>query len=148
MRGFSAIALSDPKNGQNVGGAMRAAHCYGSSLVVVGGVRASRFMGHSTDVQKTWRSTPVVMSPDVFDALPHDCVPIAVDLVENAMSLPYFAHPPRAFYVFGGEDQTLGRRVLDRCAMRVMIPTKSCMNLAACVNVVLYDRMVKLGRYA
>ena len=57
--------------------------------------------------------------------------------------LPEYQHPERAFYIFGAEDATLGARVLDRCRDRVFVPTVRCMNLAATVNVVLYDRMAK-----
>jgi tRNA(Leu) C34 or U34 (ribose-2'-O)-methylase TrmL len=84
-----------------------------------------------------------MMVDDVMNHIPHDCVPVAVDLVDNARRLPAYTHPERAFYVFGPEDGTLGKRVLERCRDRVMVPTKGCMNLAACVNVVLYDRMCK-----
>lgn len=52
-------------------------------------------------------------------------------------------NPKRAFYVFGAEDNTLGSRVLGWCRDVVSVPTNRCMNLAACVNVVLYDRMAK-----
>ena len=71
---------------------------------------------------------------------------MAVDLVEDAESLPSFQHPNSAFYVFGPEDGTLGERHLSWCPRRLMIPTRGCMNLAATVNVVLYDRMAKFER--
>jgi tRNA(Leu) C34 or U34 (ribose-2'-O)-methylase TrmL len=37
----------------------------------------------------------------------------------------------------------LGERVLSWCRDVVYIPTNGCLNLAACVNVVLYDRQSK-----
>lgn len=57
-----------------------------------------------------------------------------------------FQHPQRAFYVFGPEDGTLGKATLDWCQRRVMVPTRMCMNLAATVDVILYDRMAKAER--
>lgn len=42
------------------------------------------------------------------------------------------------------EDGTLREKILSRCRDRVMIPTNGCMNLAATVNVVLYDRTAKI----
>lgn len=140
MRGFAAIALDNPKDPKNIGSVLRAAHVFGAALVVLSGRRFARC---GTDVTKAWRHIPLVETDDVFSALPYDCVPIAVDLVSGAQELPRYAHPERAFYVFGAEDATLGARVLDRCRDRVVIPTKFCLNLAATVNVVLYDRMVK-----
>ncbi len=140
-RGFAAVALDNPKSNVNVGSTLRAAGCYGAGLVVLGGKRAA--VRSACDTMATYRHTPVLRMPDVFDGLPFDCVPVAVDLVEGATSLQEYEHPQRAFYVFGGEDQTLGRRVLDRCRDRVVVPTLQCMNLAATVNVVLYDRVAK-----
>ncbi len=141
MSGFSAIGLCRPKTGLNIGGAMRAAHIYGAAMVAIEGDRSS--VSDSADTTKAWRSIPVVRLIDIFDACPYDAVPIGVDLVDDAEPLPTFKHPKRAFYIFGPEDGTLGARHLDRCKHRVMVPTKFCMNLAATVNVILYDRMAK-----
>jgi tRNA(Leu) C34 or U34 (ribose-2'-O)-methylase TrmL len=137
------VALDNPKCIANLGGAMRAAQCYGAAMILVGGARMARIGKIATDTMKAYRHIPTVMTPDVMDVVPHDCVPVAVDLVEGAVPLHTYRHPERAFYVFGAEDATLGRRVLDRCRDRVMVPTTGCMNLAACVNVVLYDRHAK-----
>lgn len=86
---------------------------------------------------------PVLRGDDLRSLIPYDAVPIAVDLVDGAESLVDFRHPLRAFYVFGPEDGTLGHSILEWCAKRIMVPTVSCMNLAATVNVVLYDRLAK-----
>ena len=51
----------------------------------------------------------------------------------------------RTFYVFGAEDATLGARTLSWCRDVIYVPTAGCMNLAATANVVLYDRLVKMG---
>lgn len=144
-RGFSAIALDNPKNGLNVGATLRAALCYGAGLVVIGGPRRTALMHHPADTMKAYRHIPTIWCKDVFEAIPHDCVPVAVDLLPSATPLPQFVHPERAFYVFGAEDATLGRRITERCAWKVAIPTIHCMNLAACVNVILYDREAKRG---
>lgn len=144
MRGFAAVGLVNPKNSINVGSALRAAGCFEASLVVVAGLRPERYMGRiASDTQKTYRHTPVIRIADVFDAAPYDCIPIAVDLVPGARDLRQFTHPERAFYIFGPEDGTLGRAIVDRCKYAIMVPTRFCMNLAATVNVVLYDRMLK-----
>lgn len=143
-RGFAAVALVNPKSPLNVGSVLRAAGCYDASLVVVAGNRPERFMGRiATDTQKAWRHIPTLRIPDVFDALPYDCIPIAVDLLPHAVSLVNFHHPERAFYIFGPEDGTLGTRVTSRCKYAVKVPTNYCLNLAACVNVILYDRLAK-----
>lgn len=142
-RGFASIGLDNPKTPSNIGSVMRAAACYQASLVVLGGPRPHRLAGLPTDTTKAWRHLPHVMVDDVFDAIPFGAIPVGVDLVDGATPLPKYVHPERAFYIFGAEDATLGKRVLSRCRDVIMVPTAYCMNLAAAVNVILYDRMAK-----
>lgn len=144
MRGFSCIGLDGPKFPVNVGGVIRAAGVYGAAMVALGSPRL-KGADWSGDTMKARRHMPVLKVDDVFDAIPHDCVPVAVDLVDGATPLPEYQHPERAFYIFGAEDRTLGHRITSRCRDTIYIPTAGCMNLAATVNVVLYDRLVKRG---
>ena len=139
-RGYAAIALDHPKNNINVGSVLRAADTYGASLVITSG---NRYKKVPTDTMKAFKRIPLLVANDVMDFIPYDCVPVAVDLIEGAQSLVDYVHPERAFYIFGPEDGTLGKRVTDRCRDIVFVPTNGCMNLAATVNVVLYDRMAK-----
>jgi len=71
-------------------------------------------------------------------------VPVAVEVHPDARPLPEYEHPERAFYIFGPEDGSLKKNVTAWCRDTVFIPTLGCMNLAATVNVVLYDRMLKM----
>lgn len=142
-RGYSAIGLDNPKSAVNVGSAMRACANYRASLLAVAG---SRYQRCATDTMESYRHLPVLHNQqDLRSVIPFDCVPVAVDLIEGATPLPEYKHPERAFYIFGAEDATLGARVLNWCRDVVYVPTYRCMNLAASVNVVLYDRMVKRG---
>jgi tRNA(Leu) C34 or U34 (ribose-2'-O)-methylase TrmL len=142
VRGFCAVGLVNPKTGANIGGVMRAAGIYGAALLVIEG---ERFKRASADTMKAWRHTPV-LNADLRDSIPFDCVPVAVDLVPRAKSLIEYKHPERAFYIFGPEDSTLGAAHLAWCRDAIYVPTNGCMNLAAAVNVVLYDRMAKTVR--
>lgn len=139
-RGYFSIGLDNPKTPANIGGVLRAAGCYGSSFVAITG---KRYQKHSCDTTQQWRHMPFLRVDDLKTIVPYDCIPVAVELVPEAKSLIDFHHPERAFYIFGAEDNTLGDRILSWCPQKVMIPTRYCMNLAACVNVVLYDRMSK-----
>ena len=65
---------------------------------------------------------------------------ICVDLVEGATPLPDFEHPENALYIFGPEDGTIAQEVINSADAVVYVPTIGCMNLAASVNVLLYDR--------
>jgi tRNA(Leu) C34 or U34 (ribose-2'-O)-methylase TrmL len=144
-RGYAAIGLHNPKTPHNIGSTLRAAGCYGVSLVCLSG---RRFDKSYADTQKQHRHTPVIRCASLRDVIPYGAVPVAVDLIDGATSLPEYTHPERAFYVFGPEDGTLGSGVTDWCRDVIYVPTRYCMNLAATVNVVLYDRMVKRGEYA
>lgn len=144
MRGFTSIGLVRPKDPANVGSVLRAAYCYSVAMVAIQGDRTP--VRSHVDTQKAWRHIPVLRGDDLHALIPFDAVPVAVDLVADAVSLPAFQHPQRAFYVFGPEDGTLGKSTLDWCRHRVMVPTRNCMNLAATVNVVLYDRLAKADR--
>lgn len=142
-RGYSSIGLVNPKTPANVGSAMRACGVYGAAQCLFTGKRFSKSKQFITDPQKYYKHIPLINVENLRDVIPFDCVPVAIELVEDAESLTTYVHPERAFYIFGPEDGTLGKDILGFCRDVVSIPTKGCMNLAATVNVVLYDRMSK-----
>lgn len=140
VRGYACVALHFPKDKTNVGSALRAAFVYDARMIVVSG---HRYRPVSSDTTRAYRHIPFLQVQDVFDAIPYDCVPVAVDFLPNACPLWRYQHPPRAFYIFGPEDGTLNGKIVRRCRDSIMVPTRACMNLAATVNVVLYDRLAK-----
>lgn len=143
MRGYSVIALQNPKDPQNIGGAMRAANCYGAKLVILIGERPVRLNKLPTDTVRAWRHTPHVFCDDIFAVLPFECAAVAVEFIKDGRSLLDYRHPERALYIFGPEDGSLDKSIINKCKDVVYVPTLSCMNLAVTVNVVLYDRMAK-----
>jgi tRNA(Leu) C34 or U34 (ribose-2'-O)-methylase TrmL len=134
-----AVALNNCKNPINLGHVMRAAHAYGASMIVTTGNRVKS----ATDVSSAYNYIPVIRTDDLHSVIPFGFVPVAVELHAKAVDLRTFEHPKNAFYVFGAEDQTLGEKVLSWCKHVVYVPTKICMNLSACANVVMYDRIAK-----
>lgn len=134
-----SVGLDNIKNPINLGSAIRAVACFGGQTVHFSGKRMSpkcADVGHSTRV-------PVFHHDDIMQGIPQNHIPVAVELVGGAQDLRDFVHPRHAYYIFGAEDNTLGARVLSRCKWIVKIPSFCCLNLAACVNVVLYDRISK-----
>jgi tRNA(Leu) C34 or U34 (ribose-2'-O)-methylase TrmL len=145
-RGFAAIGLHNPKDKHNIGGVIRAASCYGAACVAISGERIrSDEIKAPANTTAGQRHLPVLRG-DLRGLIPYASIPVAVDLIDDAEPLPTFIHPESAFYIFGPEDGTLGREILAWCPRRVMVPTRLCMNLAATVNVVLYDRLAKQMR--
>lgn len=141
-RGFACVGLHQPKNPLNVGAVLRAAGCFNASLIAISG---ARYKNSTSDTQKAWKHIPTVHCENLATVLPKGCVPVAVDILPGAIALDKYAHPERAFYIFGGEDRTLDDSVLEWCRDRVFIGSQFCLNVAAAVNIVLYDRSVKRG---
>jgi tRNA(Leu) C34 or U34 (ribose-2'-O)-methylase TrmL len=140
--GYAAIGLFNPKRRENVGGVLRASFCFGAALVAISGVR---YRVQSTDTADAYRHLPLLQVDDLRAVIPYDCIPVAIERRNDAIALPDYEHPERAFYVFGPEDGDLGPSVLSWCRDLVYIPSNHSINLAAVVNIVLYDRMAKHG---
>ena len=141
--GYACIGLFNPKTPENVGSVMRAAGCYGAHSVFYTGKRYDLAKQFCTDTNKKHLDIPLISVENLQSIVPLDCVPVAVELVEGAKSLVNYKHPPRAFYIFGPEDNSLKKHITDFCRDTIYVPTNGCMNLAATVNVILYDRLAK-----
>lgn len=138
--GYACIGLHCPQDHRNVGAALRGASCFGVTFLAIEG---ARFRKAPTDVKHEYLATPVLEVESLSSIIPHHCVPVAIELLPGAISLPDYEHPRQAFYIFGGEHETLGRKVTDWCRDVVSIPTTGSLNLGVCVNIVLYDRLLK-----
>jgi len=143
------IGLTDPKTPDNVGAVMRAAGCYEAAGVNYTGERFNRAVARGqklhTDTKNVSRRIPLDHISSFKDAMPEGATPVAIELVEGAASLIDYQHPSNAYYIFGPEDKSLDKDVVAWCKDVIYVPTVGCMNLAATVNVVLYDRIAKLG---
>jgi len=141
------IGLSDPKSATNVGAVMRAAGCYGVDNVIYTGTRYDRAVKLNTDTKKISSVIPLNQQQHLLDNKPDDVQVVCVDLIEGAVPLPNFTHPEKALYLFGPEDGTLKQSIINQADAVVYVPTVGCMNLAATVNVLLYDRLSKSGQF-
>lgn len=137
------IGLIKPKSPTNVGGVMRAAGCFRADAVFYTGERYARAVRFSMDTKNVSGQIPLTGVESLLEYVPENTKVVCVELVEGARALPEYQHPDRAFYIFGPEDGTISQDILDRADDVVYVPTIGCMNLAASVNVVLYDRLVK-----
>ena len=142
----STIFLENPKYPHNVGGAIRAASCYGVDTVAWSGDRVTndpterlpreeRMRGYKDVNQLYIPENPKLQSL----GKPIICV----ELLHGAVPLPHFEHPTDAVYVFGPEDGSVSKGLRSACHQFVFIPTRHCLNLAAAVYTLLYDREIK-----
>lgn len=139
------IGLTNPKSPTNVGAVMRAAGCFQVNEVKYTGLRYEKSAKFHTDTKSVTRKIPLTAVDSFLDDLDPETEIICVELAEGATPLPHFQHPKKAMYIFGPEDGSISQEVADKAHHVVYIPTIGCMNLAATVNVLLYDRLAKSG---
>ena len=137
------VGLINPKNVSNVGGVVRAADCFGAGKIIYTGARYDRAARFQTDTKNAASDLAMQHTSDIFKAIPSEHQIVCVELAVGATALTEFDHPERAIYLFGPEDGTLSQDTIDQADSVVFIPTRSSLNLAASVNVVLYDRQLK-----
>lgn len=141
------IGLINPKSPDNVNSVMRAAGNFQADSVFYTGKRYPRALMRNPDIpdmrRQVGQSIPLSETNCLMEIAPADMALVCVEFAENALVLPEFQHPDHAFYIFGPEDGTISQEVIDRADAVVYVPTVGCMNLAATVNVLLYDRSMK-----
>lgn len=149
MRGFFGIGVEGISKEQNVGTIVRSTHAFGGSFFFS--------IAPDVDIEKMRVSD----TADSFDHLPYyqyespahvqlpqECTLVGVELTDDAVELPSFRHPTRAAYVFGPEMGSLSPAMIERCAYTVKIPMKFCVNVGVAAALLMYDRMICLGRFA
>jgi tRNA G18 (ribose-2'-O)-methylase SpoU len=148
MRGYFGIGAEGISKPMNLGNLVRSAHAFGASFVFL---VDAHFTVESTlaDTSQAEKQLPLYRFEAVERlTLPDSCVLIGVELLDEAIELPSFRHPLNAAYVFGPERSSLSAAMVARCEHVVRIPTRFCINLAAAGAIVMYDRMLSLGRFA
>lgn len=143
-----SVVLMNPKFAHNVGAALRACSCFGIDQLVYTGDRIEGDLALKgrlprEERMKGYKDVDLCACDYPFERLPNDAVTVAVELRDNSEQLVYFEHPEKAVYVFGPEDGSLKGVTLRQCQRFVVIPSAHCLNLAAAVNVILYDRRLK-----
>ena len=122
---------------------MRAAGCYQADEVRYTGGRFPRAAQYQTDTRNFQSKIALTQVDGVLDGLPNGMAVVCVELAVGATPLSTFSHPAEAIYIFGPEDGSIPQEIIDRAGSVVYVPTIGCMNLAATVNVLLYDRLSK-----
>ncbi|MBU2864134.1 RNA methyltransferase [Reinekea forsetii] len=140
---YIGIALTNPKSPTNVGAVLRAAGCFNANEVLYTGNRFDIAKKFQTDTKQANHSIGLTKVECFGGEKPTQAKLVCVDLVEGAIPLMDFEHPEQALYVFGPEDGSINQETISKADAVVYIPTTGCLNLAASVNVLLYDRLAK-----
>jgi tRNA G18 (ribose-2'-O)-methylase SpoU len=148
MRGYFGIGAEGISKPINLGNLLRSAHAFGASFLFLVDAHHTIETAHA-DTSEAERQVPMYRFDSVADLkLPRGCTLIGVELLDDAVDLPSFRHPLNAAYVFGPERSSLSPAMAERCDHVVKIPTRFCINLSVAGAIVMYDRMLSLGRFA
>ncbi len=149
MRGYFGIGVERISKTMNVGNLFRSGHAFGAGFVFTIAANYDPLDGAKSDTSDTPQHLPFYAFPDVASMqLPTSCKLVGVELLDDAIDLPSFHHPPQAAYVLGPERGELSPELLTRCDFTLKIPTAFCINVGVAGAIVMYDRIKSLGRFA
>lgn len=149
MRGYFGIGVEGVSKPMNVGSLFRTAHAFGASFLFTVDAQYARDEGELADTSRSAQSVPFHEFDSVAAIrLPRDCTLVGVEIADDAELLPSFRHPRCAAYVLGPERGSLSPALVAACAQVVKIPTRFSINLAIAGAIVMYDRLISLGRFA
>ncbi len=149
MRGFFGIGVEGISKQANAGSLLRSAHAFGASFFFTVNPSIDLDGLRTADTSAAYDHVPVYNfeSPDQM-MLPKGAQLVAVELTEDAVDLPSFRHPTCAVYVLGPEKSNVSREMLARCDHVIKIPLKFCVNVGVAGAIVMYDRLMSMGRFA
>ncbi len=149
MRGYFGIGVEGISKPMNLGNLLRSAHAFGASFFFTVAPAFKAREVKQSDTSDAARHLPLYTFDSVDDiVLPRGCRLVGVELSEDAIDLPSFHHPQAAAYVLGPERGSLSPEMQARCDSVVKIPTKFCVNVGIAGALVMYDRVLSLGRFA
>ncbi|MCB9990389.1 MAG: RNA methyltransferase [Rhodospirillales bacterium] len=149
MRGYFGIGVEGISKEGNVGNLVRSAHAFGAShffsIAPAVDIKAMRV----SDTSGAFDHMPYYQYESVQELeLPKGCQLVGVELIKDSIELPSFKHPLRAAYVLGPEMGNLSQDMQARCDFTIHIPMKFCVNVGVAGALVMYDRLLSMGRFA
>ncbi|MEZ0224265.1 MAG: RNA methyltransferase [Alphaproteobacteria bacterium] len=149
MRGYFGIGVEGISKPMNVGNLLRSAHAFGASFFFTVHTSVDVDAMRESDTSGAFGHIPFYD----FDSpksllLPKNTALVAVELIEDSIDLPSFRHPLRACYVLGPEKGNVSPEMLKRCDHVIKIPMKFCVNVGVAGAIVMYDRLISLGKFA
>ena len=148
MRGYFGIGVEGLSKPMNLGNLLRSTHAFGGSFFFTVAPEMAIRKVQKADTSHAAESLPTYIFDSVGQILlPRGCKLIGVELTEDAVDLPSFHHPKAAAYVLGPERGSLSPELQARCDQLVKIPMKFCVNVGIAGALVMYDRLLAMGRH-
>lgn len=149
MKGYFGVGVERVSKAMNVGALFRTAHAFGASFVFTVDAQYVRREGKQADTADSTTSLPHYDFANLEAVrLPVGCRLIGVEITDDAIDLPSFRHPRQAAYVLGAEREGLSPGMVALCDFVIRIPTRFSVNLSVAGALVMYDRLISLGRHA
>lgn len=149
MRGYFGIGVESISKPMNVGNLLRSAHSFGASFFFTVNTDIDVHAMRESDTSGAFDHIPFYNFAAPKDiVLPRNTAMVAVELIEGAIELPSFRHPSQAVYVLGPEKNNVSPEMLARCDHVIKIPMKFCVNVGVAGAIVMYDRLISLGKFA
>ncbi|HBM91044.1 MAG TPA: RNA methyltransferase [Rhodospirillaceae bacterium] len=149
MRGYFGVGAEEMSKDFNLGNLVRTSHAFGASFFFTINSTLDYQKIRASDTSHADIHMPFYPYKNLKEfTLPKDCSLVGVELLDEAVDLPSFRHPLRAAYVLGPERGNLSPELVKRCDHIIKIPTKFCVNVGVAGAMVIYDRMISLGKFA
>jgi len=149
MRGYFAMGVEGISKEANLGNLVRSAHSFGANFFFTIAPDVDVDAMRVSDTAGSFDHMPYYEYKSLQDfALPRDCSLVAVEFVEDSVELPSFRHPVRAAYVLGPEMGSVSPQLMEHCDHVIKIPMKFCVNVGVAGALVMYDRLISMGRFA
>lgn len=141
---FFGIGVYQPKTFHNIGTLWRTALILGAKFIFI---IDGKYANQTSDTLKTWSKIPFYKYDDFdhfYKSLPHSTQLVGIEMLDNSTPIRNFAHPVRAAYLLGAENNGLPEKVINRCHHLVQLPGEMSMNVAVTGSIVIYDRVTKM----
>lgn len=137
------LVVEHPRYHVNIGTLLRSAYNFNAAFLATIG---RRYNCQASDTTDAWRHIPLLhfLTWEEYRCYaPFGWQPVAVELREDAESLPRFVHPKSAMYLLGPENGSLSQEAIRMCKYKIVIPSRHCLNVATAGAIVMYDRISK-----
>lgn len=148
-RGYFAMGVEGITKPGNVGNLVRSSHSFGASYFFTIDPLVNVKEVARTDTSSAFDHLPLYQFENVETlSLPQKCSLVGIEFMEDSIELPSFRHPLRAAYVLGQERGSLSPELIERCDHIIKIPMQFCVNVGVAGAIVMYDRLISMGRFA